>query len=99
MMQSITLIATAAVALYDELLYIRSLLVNNQITQFLMAIYFLATFFAAVALILYWISCAVQLLQCASEELTDAELESLRMDRRVLTSLFYFIFPKAIPLH
>ncbi len=97
-MQSINPIASAAVAFYDELLYVRSLLVNNQVSELLMALYFLASFFAAVALLLYWTFCAAQLLQCVSEELTDAELESLRMDRRVLSTLFHLILPKAIPL-
>ena len=99
MMQSMHPIASAALVLYDELLYLRSLLVNNQATELLMALYFLASFFAAVTLLLYWIFCTAQLLQCASEELTDAELESLRLDRRVLSTLFHIILPKAIPLH
>jgi glucan phosphoethanolaminetransferase (alkaline phosphatase superfamily) len=94
-----TPIASAVVALYDELLYLRTLLLHNLASELLIAIYFLASFFAAVAMLLYWSFCAAQLLQSASEELTDAELESLRMDRRVLITLLYLIFPKAIALH
>jgi hypothetical protein len=98
MMQSIDNLNPALVAAYDELLYLRTLLLHNPVSELLIALYFLASFFAVVLFFFYWCYCVAQLLQCPGEELTDAELDSLRPERGAISLFLQLFLPKAILL-
>ena len=89
----------AIVAAYDEFLYLRDLLLHNPVSELLIALYFVASFFVALMLLFYWAGCVLLLFQCSGEELSDPELESLRLDRGLFSSLFHLLLPSATLLH
>ena len=74
---------------YDELLIIRSHCINNGPVQTLAALFFVGSLFISAALFIYWCFCAWHVLNAQGLELTGAEIEPMRWDRKIREHLWY----------
>ena len=81
-------ILPAALDIYDQLNLLRVQVLSNIGVQFLIALFFIASLFVAIALFVYWGSCAFHVLSANGVQLTDADVEPMLWGKKLRAHLF-----------
>jgi len=83
---------TSITALYvfDRLLELRDVCVNNLGSQLVIALFFASSLFVAIVLFVYWCSCAIRVLSANDAELTEEEIEPMLWHRNLREQLWHF---------
>ena len=84
--------------IYDRLLFLRELCVNNIFAQILGAFFFAGSLFVSIVLFVYWGSCACRVLAANDLELTDEEIEPMRWDKKLRTQLWHLFHAKGLKM-
>ena len=79
--------------LFDDLMSLRDSIQHNIFAQALSILYYAGLLLVAILLFVYWCYSANYLLNSASQQLLDAEIEPLRWDHRLRQFLINLIHP------